>query len=614
MVPIRGEWTRFADKQEQNKYYRKWGLIPPKSLDLCPVMVTDGYFGIPEPCKVVGYQEDYTAVIELPDGYHAIFGEYLAELQPHVKGLPRGVTFAEVLSHYIVISIETTGVDLENDDLLEIAAVRYSYGNKMDEFHTLVRPRNEIPAEITNVTGITNESVADAPTPEEVSSDLAAYLGSTPIIGHNVKAFIIPFLSAHTKVNLSNLLVDTLSLVPKAYPLLTIRSLSCLADALHLHCNNNRRVLDYAYATNALIWACLNPRNHERYMWNQFLNEKNKQYKIPTPLRAVDFVCDELIEQRPQEIGPGYTEYIVLDIETTGFDKTRNELLEVAAVRYSKDGEELDKYHTMVRPKHQIPPEISELTGIFWEDVQDAPAAEDIASGLTEFLSDYPLCGHNIKSFDIPFIKSKTGISLSNASIDTISMAKKAFPGLKSYALEYLKETLELSQEKSHRALADVYINNSLICACTHPEKYQHLLEKKSKKEKIPASKDKYQQFNHTRVSDIKPTTSEIDPSNPLYQKGIVFTGELSIAREDAMQMAVNAGGIVKTAVSRKISYLVVGNQSQMAFGNSMSGKESKARELIQSGKAQIEIINEQEFLALVSNQKESGTNGLVCT
>ena len=82
MVPIRGEWTPFKDAQDLIDHYRRWGLIPEKGKQLRPIMVTDGYFGIPEPCTVVGYQTDTWAVIELSDGYHAIHGDYLAELQP----------------------------------------------------------------------------------------------------------------------------------------------------------------------------------------------------------------------------------------------------------------------------------------------------------------------------------------------------------------------------------------------------------------------------------------------------------------------------------------------------------------------------------------------------
>lgn len=48
MVPIKGEWKPFVDTDEQLEYYRLWGLIPEKSKKLRPIMVVDGYFGIPD--------------------------------------------------------------------------------------------------------------------------------------------------------------------------------------------------------------------------------------------------------------------------------------------------------------------------------------------------------------------------------------------------------------------------------------------------------------------------------------------------------------------------------------------------------------------------------------
>ena len=112
MVPIKGEWTPFGDINDQLNHFRLWGLIPPKSKKLRPIMVVDGYLDAPEPCNVVGYQGHNWAVIELADGFHAIHGEYLAELQPIAnQKLPFGMCFAEVLAEYVVADIETTGFD-----------------------------------------------------------------------------------------------------------------------------------------------------------------------------------------------------------------------------------------------------------------------------------------------------------------------------------------------------------------------------------------------------------------------------------------------------------------------------------------------------------------------
>lgn len=80
-----------------------------------------------------------------------------------------------------------------------------------------------------------------------------------------------------------------------------------------------------------------------------------------------------------------------------------------------------------------------------------------------------------------------------------------------------------------------------------------------------------------------------------------MFTGELSIDRAAAMQMAVDVGAVVKSGVSGKTDYLVVGTQDLALVGaDGMSSKEEKAYALNQAGKAHIQIIREQEFIDLV--------------
>lgn len=102
------------------------------------------------------------------------------------------------------------------------------------------------------------------------------------------------------------------------------------------------------------------------------------------------------------------------------------------------------------------------------------------------------------------------------------------------------------------------------------------------------------------KPSDIEATVDCINPSGPLYGKNIVFTGEMSLSRSEAMQIAVNAGAVVKTAVSRKTNYLVVGVQDLDIVGDDgMSSKEEKAYALNEEGTADIKIIDEVEFIQL---------------
>lgn len=106
--------------------------------------------------------------------------------------------------------------------------------------------------------------------------------------------------------------------------------------------------------------------------------------------------------------------------------------------------------------------------------------------------------------------------------------------------------------------------------------------------------------------SAVNTTNTTFDEKHPLYKKLCVLTGELhSLSRRDAMQRIVDVGGIVRSSVSSKTDYLIVGDQDKEIVGeDGLSTKQEKAYSLISSGK-NIKIINEDEFLKLLSGLEE---------
>lgn len=114
-----------------------------------------------------------------------------------------------------------------------------------------------------------------------------------------------------------------------------------------------------------------------------------------------------------------------------------------------------------------------------------------------------------------------------------------------------------------------------------------------------PRSGPKYHPNVHPK--EIRPQVTFFDPNHPFYQKSLVFTGELSIDRREAMQRAVNVGAIIKTAVSRKTDFLVVGRQYNGPGGTAtVSNKEEKARAILAEGKSRLRLLSEREFLHLL--------------
>ena len=95
---------------------------------------------------------------------------------------------------------------------------------------------------------------------------------------------------------------------------------------------------------------------------------------------------------------------VVFDCETTGLDRERDQIIELGAVKI-ENGNIIEKFSTFVKPTKRIPYEVSKLTGITNEMVENAPPIELVIRDFYNFSKDCVLCGHNIIEFDIHFIK-----------------------------------------------------------------------------------------------------------------------------------------------------------------------------------------------------------------
>lgn len=162
------------------------------------------------------------------------------------------------------------------------------------------------------------------------------------------------------------------------------------------------------------------------------------------------------LAQRAQEkdFGPLEEDLVVLDTETTGLSFKNCELLEIACARLSGK-KVVDRYHTFVRPKGQIPPEIVALTGIHQSDVADAPSPADAVAGLAEFVGGDLVLAHNA-TFDRTFVESVPGgSSVSDNWIDTLALSRIALPSLSTHRLSAMAQAFGCDSV-THRAMDDV--------------------------------------------------------------------------------------------------------------------------------------------------------------
>lgn len=178
---------------------------------------------------------------------------------------------------------------------------------------------------------------------------------------------------------------------------------------------------------------------------------------------------------------------LFIDIETTGFSREWNEIIELAAIVYDSDSKEtLDSFHMYARPIKGIPSNITQLTGITNEQVSNCKPEWDMLLEFCDWLDNYNIeqvIGHNCKAFDLPFIinkcnKYKLKCNINNATIiDTLSYARQ----LKKKGLltvENLKQstlgTYFNIQYEAHSALSDVralVLIYNKMCKCEKPDR-----------------------------------------------------------------------------------------------------------------------------------------------
>ena len=166
-------------------------------------------------------------------------------------------------------------------------------------------------------------------------------------------------------------------------------------------------------------------------------------------------------------------EFIVLDLETTGLDSSKNEILEVGALLVV-DGEVIEEYSALILTLKEIDNEILNLTGLTQEQIeQEGKQLREVLPELKDFIGKRKIIGHNI-FFDLKFLtkafaKENIPFSIKNVE-DTLKIAKRQCIETKDkkYDLVSLAEHFGIKYN-AHRALED--------CRATF-EVYMHLKKK----------------------------------------------------------------------------------------------------------------------------------------
>lgn len=117
--------------------------------------------------------------------------------------------------------------------------------------------------------------------------------------------------------------------------------------------------------------------------------------------------------------------FVAIDLETTGLNPRKDEIIEVGALKFSNKGEEWE-YSELIKPSKPIPFEVFEKTGIAPEMVTQAPRFEEIKDKFIQFVNDCIILGWNL-SFDLAFLRKK-GVRFKNPTYECVMDCKATPP------------------------------------------------------------------------------------------------------------------------------------------------------------------------------------------
>lgn len=318
-------------------------------------------------------------------------------------------------------------------------------------------------------------------------------------------------------------------------------------------------------------------------------------------------------------------DFIAIDFEIANADMASACSIGLAYVENNAIVKE--QYFLIKPPSLSFHPKFIAVHGITEKDVEDAKSFPEVWEMIKEDISSHTIIAHNAQ-FDMSVLYcclEKYQLDTPDFSyICSIPISNRATRGAKiGQSLKDRTSYFGIAMEEHHHAGSDARACAELVIACIESRKKDSLTNYCASYPTLPiklfselkpqttfgrttfAKRKPVKQFNSVSISEISPTTDSFDENHPLYQKNLVFTGDLhSLDRKDAMQQVVDVGGVIKSGVSSKTDYLVVGVQDQKLVGSEgISSKEKKAYDLQAKGKP-IEIINEQQFLALLKKER----------
>lgn len=308
-------------------------------------------------------------------------------------------------------------------------------------------------------------------------------------------------------------------------------------------------------------------------------------------------------------------DFITIDFETANNNMNSACALGIVAI---KDLEIVKTEYFLIKPPTEhFRHENVEIHGLTYHDVKNCDSFPCIYTTLANYIEnskyvlahnaqfDMTVLNESLKTYNIP--------DTNFVYIDTINFSSKVRKNCGN-SLSDCANYFSIDMGNHHNALDDAITCAKIAIASVNSSRfnsfesylkmYSSIRQKEFSKLKSTKQMHKgktFKKFESIKISELSAATSEFNTSHPFFNKVCVITGELqSLGRKDAMQKIMDVGGIVKSSVSSKTDYLIVGIQDKSLVGeDGLSTKEEKAYALQEKG-AKIKIITEDEFLTIL--------------
>ncbi|MEM6336509.1 MAG: exonuclease domain-containing protein, partial [Bacteroidota bacterium] len=209
---------------------------------------------------------------------------------------------------FVVLDTETTGLEVTRDRVIEIGAVKVVGGRVVDTFQQLINPERHIPRKIAHLTGISDESVFDAPPAAEVVPQFMDFLGDGVIVAHNWpfdRRFLEAELSRLDLPMVQNPSLCTLRLARRLLTALPSKSLANLKRHYGIRTSRAHRALADSEATAKVLERLLFilDFDHKINTLDEVLSYQNARYSASKSPKHVQRIINDVLPTLPAKPG-----------------------------------------------------------------------------------------------------------------------------------------------------------------------------------------------------------------------------------------------------------------------------------------------------------------------